>query len=161
MLALLLLAAEAVVLRDDVNVVPPGEWRYDEFVVKEQVPATVACAFHQEGQARARVELVSRQQLDSLLKGQAHDVIVESRESGFSQQIRQPGSYALVLVNEDKTRPARVALKLTLDFSAYRRPSARYLSPERRLTVILLSFVGFLAIVTLSARKLLRAMRPR
>ena len=35
--ALLVLVAGVTVLRDDVNTVPPGEWRYQQFTVGPQL----------------------------------------------------------------------------------------------------------------------------
>ena len=162
LLAALLLSA--VVLRDDVNVVPPGQWRYDEFILKDQIPATVDCVFRVDSPAHAHIELVTRDDLREMLRGKPHEAIASApgpQAGKLRQEIREPGSYALVIVNEDRRRPARVALRLSLDFSARLQTKARYLEPQRKLAVIVLSFAGFLAIVTLSARKLLGAVWGR
>jgi hypothetical protein len=52
-----------------------------------------------------------------------------------------------------------VRLLVSEDFSGPPVVTARYLSPGRRLTVIVVSFAFFFAIVSFSARKLLRAMK--
>ena len=155
---LLLLAAQATVLRDESDVVPPGQWRFDEFLLKDQLPATVNCTFRVDPPGKARVELLTAANLQALLHGREHEAIAVAKGPGSGElryEIGVPGRFAVVVINEEQNREARVALKVGLDFSV----NATYVPPERRLAVILLSFFGFLAIVTLSARKLLIAMR--
>jgi hypothetical protein len=53
----------------------------------------------------------------------------------------------------------RVHLRVSLDFSGRAGETIQYLSPQRRLTVILISFAVFFGIVTWSARKLLAAVK--
>ena len=152
-------AGQPAILRDDVNVVPPGEWRYDIFVLKDQLPATVDCTFVVGSPGRARVELMTRDNLQSMLHGGEYESIVESESGRLVREIGLPGEYALVVRNKEKQREARVALRLSLDFSGRAPVKARYLSPERKLAVVLISFFGFLGIITLSTRKVLIAMR--
>ena len=52
----------------------------------------------------------------------------------------------------------QVHLNVALTFGAA-KPPTRYLSSTRRLTVVLLSFAGFFAIVTFSTRALMKAMK--
>lgn len=154
---LLLLAAEPAVLRDEVSIVPAGQWRYDSFVLKDQVPATVDCFYVVTEPAHIHVELMTSENLHSMLRGGEYDAIAEAHKGRLTHEINYPGEFAVVVSNQDKTHEARVGIHLTLDFS--RHNFAKSLSPERKLTVILLSFFGFVAIVTLSARPLLLAMR--
>jgi hypothetical protein len=70
------------------------------------------------------------------------------------------GDYAIVLDNRESAGAAAdVHLRIALDFGGGSGPTARYLSPRRQLTVILVSFAFFFAVVTWSARRILRAIR--
>jgi len=157
--ALLLISGTVTLLRDDVNLVPAGEWRYEQFTVGNALPAEVDCSFKVEEPGRARVELVTREALQERLKGREHESIATSTSGTLHQEIGVPGDFALVIVNLDKKRAARVAMRVTLDTSGKSLVKARYLSPERRLVVIVSSCVGFLLIVGFSARQLLAAMK--
>jgi len=158
---LLLLAANAsVVLTDDVYQIPAGGWRWVRFEIRHQ-PATVECRFETLGGGEARTELVSRPDLELIHRHKIHDALASTdtaRTDGFSQYIRDPDEYAVVIENPGSS-PVAARLKVALSFGAPRQPAARYLSRDRRLTVILVSFVMFFAIVTFSARALLRAMK--
>jgi len=158
-LALLLLVSGITVLRDDVNTIPAGEWRYAEFTIGPKLPVDLECNFRVDEPSRARVELVSSDNLRAFLKGEEHEAIATSTSGAFHQEIGVPGRFALVIRNLEESRSARVAMRVTLDTTGQSLVKAKYLSPQRKLLVILSSFVGFLLIVTVSARKLLLAMR--
>ena len=161
MLALLLLSA--VVLRDDVSRIPPHhKWRYDRFEVTEKhLPVDVDCVFRVQKGDHVRLELMTQENLEALRAGQKHDVIQSSSSGELHQEIGLPGTFAIVLWNDDESLPAEVALKVSLDFSGRSLNVPRTLTPQRQLTVILLSFFGFLSILTVSARQLLKAMSRR
>lgn len=91
-----------------------------------------------------------------MLRSGEYESLATAKGGRLNRKIDSPGQFAIVVTNEDKNREARVALRITLEFTD---KTARYLSRNRQLTIVLLSFFGFLAIVTLSARKLLIAMR--
>ncbi len=153
-----------VVLRDEAITVPPGEWRYDEFVLKQQLPATVNAYYRVDQGSEVHAELVTRESLQAMSARRPHQTInvtATAREGELHQEIGIAGTYALVIVNHNQTQPATVAFKLNLDFSGKPVSDVRYLSPERKRNVILLSFFGFVTLVTLSARKLLLAMRQK
>jgi hypothetical protein len=157
MIFALLLLSSAVVLRDDTNIIEPQHWRYDRFVTKDQLPVDVDCTFRSDG-PQVRVELMTEDNLQAMRRGVDHDFIAASKSGRLHQEIGMAGMFAIVVINDDKVRPATVNLRLALDFA---KPLAypRTLSPQRKFTVITLSFVGFLLIVTLSARSLVGAMR--
>ena len=157
--ALLVVAAGVTVLRDDVNTVPPGEWRYQQFSVGPKLPADVDCTFQVAPPGHARVELMTRENLQALLKGRSYESIATSASGTLHQEIGIPGEFALVIVNPDQTQLARVALRVTLDTTGQSLIKAHYVPPQRKLIIILSSFVGFLLIVSISARKLLLAMK--
>jgi hypothetical protein len=158
MLALLLLSA--VVLRDDVSRIPPNhKGRYDRFEVTEKhLPVDVDCRFHVQKGDHVHLELMTEESLEALRAGKEHEVIQTSRNGELHQEIGVPGTFAIVLWNDDETLPAEVALKLSLDFSGKNLNMTRTLTPQRQLTVILLSFFGFLSILTVSTRQLLKGM---
>jgi hypothetical protein len=161
MLALLVLSA--VVLRDDVSRIPPHhKWRYDRFEVTEKhLPVEVDCVFRVQKGDHVHLELMTEENLEALRGGQKHEAIQSSSNGELHQEIGLPGTFAIVLWNDDETLPAEVALKVSLDFSGRTLNLPRTLTPQRRLTVILLSFFGFLSILTVSARQLLKAMARR
>jgi len=158
MLALLLLGA--VVLRDDVSRIPPNhKWRYDRFVVTEKnLPVDVDCSFRVQSGANVHVELMTDSNLELLRAGEKYDLIQSSSDGLLDQEIGVPGTYAIVLWNDDENRPADVALKLSLNFKGPNSNQPRTLSFQRQLTVIVLSAVGFLAILSIGASQLLKAM---
>jgi hypothetical protein len=159
---LLLLAATAagsIVLTDDVFQIPPGEWRWVRFEIRQR-PATVECRLEAVGGGEVRAELVNRTELERIHERKQHDALASTdpaRTGSLSQYIDQAGEYAVVVENAGE-QPAAVRLNVALDFTAP-PPVSRSLSPTRRLTVILVSFAMFFAIVTVSARALLRAMK--
>ena len=152
-------SASSVVLTDDVFQIPAEEWRWIRFDIRQR-SATVDCHFDTVGGGDARAELVSRSELERIREHKQHDALASTdpgRQGALSHYIDEAGEYAVVIENAGE-RPAAVHLNVALDFAAP-RPVSRSLSPERRLTVILVSFAMFFAIVTLSARALLRAMK--
>jgi hypothetical protein len=156
-LLLLLAASGSVVLTDDVYQIPAGEWRFVRFAMGHR-PATAECRFATLGGGEARAELVSQSDLELIRAHKSYDALASTdtaRTSGFSQYIDQPGEYAVVIENSGST-PAAVRLTVAMSFG---QPAARYLSSNRQLTVIVVSFAAFFAIVTFSARALLRAMK--
>jgi hypothetical protein len=159
MLALVLLGS-SVVLRDDTSVVPPHHhWRYDRFVTTaKHLPVDVDCTFRVKSGADVHVELLTEESLEALRRGAKYQPIQTSTGGAIHQEIGVPGTFAIVVWNDDDARPAEVALRLALDFPGKDVNAAQTLSPQRKLTVILLSVVGFLAILILSGRQLLRAM---
>ena len=156
-LLLLLAASRPVILTDDVYQIPAGEWRWVRFDVGHQ-PSTVDCHFETVGNGEAQAELVSRQDLELIREHKAHDSLASTdtaRRDSFSQYIGDPGEYAVVIENPG-SRPVAARVTVALTFG---QPATRYLSRDRRLTVILVSSLLFFAIVTFSVRALLRSMK--
>ncbi len=158
----LMFAAPQAVLTDDVYQVPPGEWRYLEFVLKQQ-PVAVDCSFQVlPGGPGVRLELVGKQDLKQLSESKPHTALASTAYSTsgvLRLPVGLPGEYAIVIASSKEARgTASVHLRLGLDFSAT-EPQARYLSPERRWTVIAISFAAFFTIVIVSGRKLFHAMK--
>jgi hypothetical protein len=157
---LFLFASGSQTLVDEVFQVPANEWRYVAAPVKD-VPVIVEYDFQViSGSGKVRVALVNREGLDDL-KGGSREPLgsgLLSRQATFRRVVSAPDEYAVVLENSGRG-PASVRLRVSLDFSEAARPRARYLSPERRFAVIVISTTVFLAIVSYSARKLLGVTR--
>jgi hypothetical protein len=156
-LLLLLAASRPVVLTDDVYQIPAGEWRWVRFDIHHQ-PTTVQCRFETVGTGEVEAELVSRQDLELIREHKSHDSLAATdtaRTDSFSQYIGDPGEYAVVVENPGKS-PVAARLTVALSFG---QAESRYLPRDRQLAVILISSVTFFAIVTFSARALLRAIK--
>jgi hypothetical protein len=161
MLALiLLLAASRVELVDEVYQIPAREWRYVDLGLKQR-PALVSAHFDTEGDtARVRLTLLRAEDLEKFREGLPHGTI-DATSAGprgtLSYDVPSPGDYVLVIDN-DAASPAAVRLNVWLDFARHGPPMTQ-LSPHRQLAVVLISFGVFFAIVSFSARRLLRAAR--
>jgi len=144
-------------LADEVYHIPAGEWKWIPVELRQE-PATVMASYIvEDGSGKVRIALYSRDDLehmqdDAILAGTA-----QGKSGGFAYRVRDRDSYAIVVDNRtDKTNPATVRLRVSLDFA---RPRVTELPPERKATVIAVSFLVFFTVVTYSARKLLKAAR--
>lgn len=158
----ILLAGARVELVDEVYTIPPSEWRYVQVDLK-QTPVSVHCNFQVVSRvAQVRVALLSRADLERLRADQPHGFLAASQPAAtgsLAYRLHRAGEYAVVIDNRGLQAPVRVHLRVWLDFSQRSAQGVGYLSRERRLAVILISFAVFFAIVTWSARKLLKATR--
>jgi hypothetical protein len=161
-LLLLLPAATRVTAVDEVYTIPPAEWRYVPMELK-QTPVALSCDFEVAGNGLpVRVALLSQADLERLRADQPHGFLAASppaTRGSFGFGLHHPGTYAVVVDNRALRSPVRVHLRVSLDFSGRAGETIQYLSPQRRLTVILISFAVFFGIVTWSARKLLAAVK--
>jgi hypothetical protein len=164
-LALLLLLAPTTNLElvNEVFPIPASEWRYVEFSLNQK-PALVQATYTVEsGSPKVRLALMRREDLDRLRNDQPHGVIAATAQAAIgalTRPIREPGGYVVVVDNRDGASLARVHLRVWLDFTPQRLgPEVTRLSPQRQLTVIVISFAIFFGIVVYSGRKLLRAIR--
>ncbi len=162
-LALLLFAAAAPTLElvNEVYQIPAGEWRYVEVGLKQQTALVSADFQSLAGSKDVRLALMRREDLEHLRSGLAHGVMAVTPAGGagvLQSPVGEPGEYVLVVDNLGE-QPASVHLHVRLDFARRAGPLVTRLSPERRLTVVLISFGVFFGIVTWSARRLLRAIK--
>jgi hypothetical protein len=158
-LLLLLFAVDSQTLMDEVFEVPPNDWRYAQVMLK-QMPVSIEYEFHViSGDGAIRAALVNLEGLEKVRKGDREPLGSGAfqKQGNFSHLIGVPDEYAVVIENRGPGR-ANVRLRVSLDFSE-RRVQVRYLSSERRWVVVVISACVFLAIVLISARKLLGAMR--
>ena len=141
----------------------PGDFRWVPFTVR-QTPAQVDCHFEVlEGNPTVHVELLPMSEFRLFDRGLDHDSLVvtpDGRGGDFRRIVDVSGQYAVVVVNGKRARPATVSLQVRTIVNPAASDVARTLSPQRRLTVILISFGFFFVTVTWSARKLIRGMRP-
>jgi hypothetical protein len=153
-LLFLLAALPGVDLVDENFEIPAGDWRYVPRPLTQQ-PAMVDCVFQSDRpDARVRLVLLSGADLNAWRMGRDHDEIATTavgRGGTLRMPVHDLDTYVAI---ENRTpRPVRVRLRVFLE-----RPQVRYLSRGRQLAVIVISFGVFFAIVSLSARKLLKAI---
>jgi hypothetical protein len=158
----LLVSPASVDLVDEVYRIPAGEWRYVEVSLMQQPAMLSAEIESQAGSREVRAALLRREDLNRLRNDHPYGVLTSTDPAPSGQlryYVRDPGDYAVVLDNRDSDAPATVHLRVWLDFASLPRRDAGRLSPQRQLTVILVSFALFFGIVTWSARRLLQAVR--
>ncbi len=158
---LLLDPAPRVDLVDEVIDIPASEWRYVELNLKQQ-PVSVTCDFTAAEGDRVRVALLRGEDLHRLREDRPHGILAATRPASRAAlrfAVPEPGEY-IVVVDNRAGRAAKVRLRVGLDFSGSAGPRVRYLSRERRWTVVLASFAFFFGVVIYSARRLLRSARP-
>jgi hypothetical protein len=147
---------------DEIYTIPPSEWRYVPMELK-QTPVGLHCDFEVLGKAsEVHVALLNQANLERLRADQPHGILADAPpevRGSFSYVVQAPAEYAIVVDNRAPHAPVRVRLRISLDFSGRPVQGVRYLSHERRLAVILISFAAFFGIVTWSARKLLATIR--
>jgi hypothetical protein len=160
---MLLAAPTSVELVDEVYQIPANQWRYVDLTLKQQ-PARVSATFQVlTGSGQARIALISSQDLERLRGGQPHGVLAVTplaSSGNLSYYVHVPDDYAIVVDNH-AAKPSAVHLRISLEFGGSPGPPVTRLSPTRQLTVVLISFAVFFGIVTFSARRLWRAVKPQ
>jgi hypothetical protein len=153
---LFLLATFARVDTVDENFeIPARDWRYVPRPVTQE-PAMVDCVFQAERpDAQVRLVLLTQADLSAWRVGRDHEEIAAT-PAGPRGALRTPvhDRDTYVAIENRAARSVRVRLRVFLE-----QQQVRYLSRGRQLAVIVISFGVFFAIVSLSARKLLRAIR--
>jgi hypothetical protein len=165
---ILLLAAPtspstSVELVDEVYQIPAAEWKYVEINLRQQ-SALVSASFNvASGSGQVRLALMTRADLEHFRHDLAHGVLALTpiaHSGALTFRVREPSDYVLVVDNRaDAIHSASVHLRVALDFGQPLTPPIAQITPQRQLTVIALSFLFFFAVVTYSARKLLRLSR--
>ncbi len=157
----LLAATNSVELVDEVYQIPADDWRYVEVALQQQ-PALVEAEYRTEGGAGdVRVALLRGSDLERLRHEEAHGVLALTTVGSAGRlrfYVHDPGRYAVVVDNSGQNA-ARVRLHVKLDFGGVRGQPVTVLSPRRQMTVILVSFGVFFAIVSWSARRLMKAVK--
>jgi len=146
-------AFSSVNLLDERFEVPANDWRYVDPVTRG--PALVDCAFQADTpDAQVRLVLLTQEDLNGWRLGRNHDEIAAT-PVGPRGVLRVPlyDPDAYIVIENRGSQPAGGRLRVFLE-----QPNVRYLPRSRRLAVILISFTAFFAIVTFSARRLLKAI---
>jgi hypothetical protein len=124
-------------------------------------PAIVTASYTvQNGSSNVRIVLVSQEDFDHAHGDPGRlpeDAVLASTGRGavgaFTHRVSHKGDYLILLDNRaDKANATSVQLRVMWDY-----PRVTQLSPERQFTVVALSCLTFFAVVTYSARKLLKA----
>jgi hypothetical protein len=140
----------------------PRDFRWVPFTIR-QTPAEVDCHFEVvNGNGSVHAELLPMSEFRLFDRGEDHATLANTpneRSGDFRRVLETPGQYAVVVVNADGASPVSVSLQVRTNVNPQDRDIARTLPPQRRLTVILISFAFFFATVAWSGRKLRRAMR--
>jgi hypothetical protein len=143
--------------------IPAGESRSVQVILKQR-PAMVSVEYDVVGGGpEVRLALLRRGDLERPRNGLPESVLAATAPAttaslAYAAPLR--GVFAVVLDNPTGSQAAAVHLHVFLNFArANQGPQITRLSPERQFTVIALSFLVFIAIVTYSARRLLRSIR--
>lgn len=156
-LALFLLAsASRVQLVNEPFDIPAHDWRFDSELGLHQRTATLSADYRVLSGGDVRLLLMTRADVEHLSEGKPYLNLITSgpdHRGHLQYAVPHPGDYVLVVDNRDNSEPARVHLSVWLDF---RRITG--ISPQRQLTVILLSFAFFFGVVTWSARRIWRGI---
>jgi hypothetical protein len=154
---LLLTAATRIQLVDEPFDIPAHDWRFDNELGLHQRAANLIAAYQVKSGGPVRLLLMTREDVDLMSEGRPHSTMLTAGpapDGMLRYSVSQPGDYALVVDNRDNDQPARVHLSVWLYF-----PPITVISPQRQLTVILLSFAFFFGVVTWSARRMWQTMR--
>ena len=156
-LTLLLVAGPRLVLDDTIEL-PRGDWRYVDIKAAEPM-AAINCEFTVLSEnTPVRVVWIARGDLEGFRSGR-RDRTLAATPFGLDGKLRHfapaAGDYAMVVENEPGSRGrAKVRLRVWLESAV----TPKYLAPQRRLAVILISSGVFFAIVSISAFKLRRGI---
>ena len=136
-----------------------GDYRWFPFTIK-QVPTELECHYEVlQGGTSVQVELLPMSEFRAFNRGREHQTLAvspPSRSGAFHRTIAQVGEYLVAVKNAANSPSVIVSLEVSTNPQSL---AARELPPSRRLTVILISFALFFAIVTWSGVKLLRAVK--
>jgi hypothetical protein len=141
-------------LVDETFEIPANDWRYVPRPLTQQ-PAMVDCVFQADRpDAQVRLVLLSQSDLNEWRAGRDHEEIA-STPAGRRGTLRMPVHEAdtYVVIENAAAKTVRVRLRVYLE-----QPQVRYLSRGRQLAVIVISFGVFFAIVSVSARKLMKSI---
>jgi hypothetical protein len=127
-----------------------------------QTPLEVECHFEVvKGNPTVHMELLPMSEFRLFDRGEDHDTMAATpngHTGDFRRIIDTRGQYAVVVKNAHDAQPVSVILRVRTNLNP-EADVAQTLSPQRRLTVILISFAAFFVTIAWSGRKLLSSMR--
>jgi hypothetical protein len=150
-----------VALIDEVVRIPPDDWRYVQVALKQRPGVVLADYAVESGGTEVRLALVPREGLERLPDDLSEGALASTAPANaghLAYRVPLRGVYAVLIDNRGGANPAAVRLRVSLDFGD-RGPQVTRLSQRRQFAVIAISFAVFFAIVTYSARRLLRGIR--
>lgn len=139
--------------------VPPHDYRYVPARIANW-PASLIGTVEVTGGSPLTLDVLSQRELTRFVRGEKPEVILsmaDRRQFAFSQQLPDKGEYATVLIN-DGDAISDVQFEESVEF-AREADVARYLSPGRRLGVILVSLLVFVGMISWSGVRLMGVMR--
>ena len=161
--ALLLLAStQRVEIVNGPFEIPPGKWYQVGLGLRQGRPVVVSADFELHKGPHIRLEFLRREDLQQRLEGRPNSFLAMTalgRSGHLRYLVRERGYYVIFLDNRQGTQTVTGHLHVEEDFGPRRIPEVSQLSPQRQIAVIVISFAVFFAIVTYSARHLLRAIR--
>jgi hypothetical protein len=161
--ALLLLAStQRVEIVNGPFEIPPGKWYQVGLGLRQGRPVVVSADFELHKGPHIRLEFLRREDLQQRLEGRPNSFLAMTAPGTSGRLryvVRERGYYVVFLDNRQGTHTVTGHLRVEEDFGRRRTPEVSQLSPQRQTAVIIISFAVFFAIVTFSARHLLRAIR--
>jgi hypothetical protein len=142
--------------------VSPHNWGQFSIDLRQRPALIDATYLVESGSDGVRMALLRRDDLERLRNDEPAGALALSepgRSGSLNYQVREPGSYVMVVDNRSGSRPATVRLNVWLDFAEPSEPGVTELSTGRRVTVVLISCAVFFGVVTFSARRLWGAIR--
>ena len=158
--ALLLASSSREELFEETPTIARGKWQYFPVSLRQQ-PATVEASFEvQSGSRKVRLALLTHADEERMDADAPYGVLTATpigARGSLRFRVRRPDDYAIVVDNREGDRDTTVLVRASLDF-ARAGPDVTRASPERQVTVIVLSFLFCFGVVTYSARRILRAI---
>ena len=136
----------------------PGDFRWVPVRIR-QTPAQVDVSFAvTQGDGRMHAELIPEEEFRPMRQGKQHESLAttpEGKSGAFRRIVEEPGNFRVVIVNARNAQPAMVTLNVSTEVDPV--ITAKELSPKRRMGVIGISLLLFLAMLAFSGWKLRRA----
>ena len=159
---ILLVGASRLELVNEVLRVQPGERHAVELGLRQHPAMVLADVEVKAGAPPVRLALVRREDLPRMSASPERVLAATApaTASHLRYRVRVPGDYVVVVESTGgDPRASEVHLRVALDFQMQAAPEVTLLSPWRQFAVISISFAVFFAIVSYSARRLLRGIR--
>ncbi len=154
------------------NAEPPGDpgqvfvlqdYRWVPVTVKR--PTLVDCHFEVlNGSPTVHVELLSDDQFVRFARHRRYETLASTADGSsgsFARMIEAPGSYRVLIRNDQGAPPIAVSVDLKMDVERDAGLMTSGVPIQRRITVIAISLAVFFGTVFWSGQKLLRAYRHR
>lgn len=157
---LLLASPASIELLDETPTIGAGKWNYYAVNLRQRTARITANFQVLSPAGEVKLALLTHGDAERLFHDAPHGVLVStgaSRQGTITFPVPRPDDYDVVVDNRDGAHDVSVRVRVSLDF-AVSAPTVVTAAPVRQLTVIGLSFLFFFAVVTYSARRILRAI---